>query len=170
MQLTVNKIGMIGKSILLGTIGFSAGLVISFGLVALILGLNLIPRFAEMTHTEQHLKKYEKCLMLGAVLGNIITIYQVDLTLWMDSVGKMDIFNWTAVQTVGLVICRCFAGVLGLFSGIYLGCWVIALTEVVDMFPILFRKIKIQKGIGWIILSAALGKSLFSMIYYLNRW
>lgn len=170
MQLIVNKIDMTGKPILLGTIGLSAGLIISFGLVALILGLDLIPRFAEMTHTEQHLKKYEKCLMLGAILGNIITIYQIDLTGWIDCVGKIGILDWNRVQSVGLGICHCFAGVLGLFSGIYLGCWVIALTEVVDMFPILFRKIKIQAGVGWIILCAAFGKSLFSMLYYLNRW
>lgn len=170
MQLIVNKIDMTGKPILLGTIGFSAGLVISFGLVALILGLDLIPRFAEMTNTEQYLKIYEKCLMLGAVLGNIITIYQIDLTGWIDYVGKIGVFDRDTVQSVCLIICHCFAGILGLFCGIYLGCWVIALTEVVDMFPILFRKMKIQTGIGWIILCTAIGKSLFSVLYYLNRW
>lgn len=161
---------MTGKTILLGTIGFSAGLVISFGLVALILGLDLIPRFAEITHTEEHLKIYEKCLMLGAVFGNIITIYQVDLTWWIKGIVKIGIFDWNALQNVGLIIGRCFVGIAGLFSGIYLGCWVIALTEVVDMFPILFRKMKIQTGIGWIILCTAVGKSIFSMLYYLKRW
>lgn len=170
MQQILTKIYITGEPVLLGTIGFSAGLIISFGLVALILGLNLISRFAKMTHTEAYLKLYEICLILGAVLCNLITIYQPDLTLWIDWLQKLDLFHPEILQTIKTVASRCFSGILGLFCGIYLGCWVIALTEVVDMFPILFRKLNIQAGTEWIMISAALGKSLFSILYYLNSW
>lgn len=170
MQQIITNIYITGKPVLLGTIGFSAGLIISFGLVALILGLNLIPRFAEMTHTESYLKLYEICLTLGAVFGNLITIYRPDLTLWIDWIQKLNLFHPALIQRTTEVVSRFFSETLGLFCGIYLGCWVIALTEVVDMFPILFRKLKVQTGTKWIILCAALGKSLFSILYYLYSW
>lgn len=143
----MDKLYNAGGHVLLGMISFSGGLIIAFGLVALIVGLNLIPRFAGITYTASHLRLYEKCLMAGAILGNVFTIYPLRL-----SVG-----GW-------------MAGMIGLFGGIYLGSWVVALTEVIDMFPILSKKIDIKVGVRWIIVSTAIGKSLFSFLYYLRGW
>ena len=135
------------EHILLGLISLSGGLVISFGLVALIIGLNLIPRFAGVTKTAYHIRLYEKCVMAGAVFGNLLTIYEIRLPAW-----------------------GAFANGIGLFGGIYLGSWIVALTEVIDMFPVLAKKSSIKVGIAVIILSIAIGKSLFSLIYYYKGW
>lgn len=132
---------------LLGIISFSGGLVISFGLVALIIGLNLIPRYAGITHTAHRIRIYEKAVIAGAVLGNLLTIYSIRLP-------------------AGGVL----AGLIGLFGGIYLGGWIIALTEVIDMFPVLSRKSGIKVGINAIILTTAIGKSIFSLLYYFRGW
>jgi len=135
------------EHILLGLISFSGGLVISFGLVALIIGLNLIPRFAGVTHTAHRIRIYEKCVMGGAVFGNLLTIYAIRL------------------PAGGL-----FANGIGLFGGIYLGSWIIALTEVIDMFPVLSKKSNIKVAIGVIVLAIAVGKSVFSLLYYYKGW
>lgn len=148
----MNGIGEMFGHISLGIISFSGGLIIAFGLVALIMGLNLIPRFAGVTRTAQHLRLYEKCLMAGAILGNLVTVYSV--SLFAD----------------GSIVSRLLACSIGFFGGIYLGSWIIALTEVIDMFPILSRKTNIRVGIGWIVLSTAIGKSLFSLLYYFRGW
>ena len=135
------------EHILLGLISFSGGLVISFGLVALIIGLNLIPRFAGVTHTAYRIRIYEKCVMGGAVFGNLLTIYAIRL------------------PAGGL-----FANGIGLFGGIYLGSWIVALTEVIDMFPVLSKKSNIKVAIGVIVLAIAVGKSVFSLLYYYKGW
>lgn len=135
------------EHILAGIIGLSGGLVISFGLIALILGLNLIPRFMSITHTAHFIRIYEKCVIAGAISGNLLTIYEIPV-----------------------LVGRWLAGCFGLFGGIFLGCWVIALTEVMDMFPILMKKSGIKIGITAILLSAAIGKSIFSLLYYYRGW
>ena len=135
------------EHILLGFISWAGGIVIAFGLVAVILGLNLIPRFAGITKTVHRIRLYEKCVMAGAVFGNLLTIYEVRL------------------PAGGLV-----ANGIGLFGGIYLGGWIIALTEVVDMFPVLSKKINLKVGIGAVILTIAIGKGIFSLLYYYKGW
>lgn len=133
--------------VILGLISFSGGLIVSSGLVALILGLNLIPRFAGVTHTANYTKLYEKSIIVGAFIGNLFTIYTI----------RFPAGGWLAA---------CF----GLFGGIFLGSWIIALTEILDMFPILSKKAGIKVGVSAIVLSTAIGKSLFSLLYYLKGW
>ena len=132
---------------ILGLISFSGGLVVSSGLVALILGLDLIPRFCGITHTAHRIKLYEKCVIAGAILGNLFTVY----TMHIPRGGWL-------------------AGCFGLFGGIFLGCWIIALTEILDMFPILSRKTGIKVGVSAIVLCTAIGKSVFSLLYYFRGW
>ena len=133
--------------ILLGIISFSGGLVISIGVVALLLELNIIPRFAGITHTAHRTKVYEKSIIAGAILGNLCTIYTI----------RFPAGSW-------------IAGCFGLFGGIFLGNWIIALTEMIGTFPILSKKARIKVGTSAIILSTAIGKSLFSLLYYFKGW
>ncbi len=135
------------EHILLGLISFSGGLLVSSGLVALILGLNLIPRYSGITHTANRTKLYEKSIIAGAFLGNLFTVYTI----------RFPAGGWLAAS-------------FGLFGGIFLGSWIIALTEILDMFPILSKKVDIKVGVSAIVLSTAIGKSLFSLLYYLNGW
>ena len=58
----------------------------------------------------------------------------------------------------------------GLFSGIFLGGWIMALAEMADIFPIFARRIRFQKGLSFTILCVAFGKAVGSLIYYYNGW
>ena len=42
-----------------------------------------------------------------------------------------------------------------------------ALTEVLNVMPILMRRTRLTKGLQWIILAFALGKVFGSLLYYL---
>lgn len=131
----------------LGLISFSGGLIVAFGLVALILGLNLIPRFAGITHTAHRIKLYEISVIAGTFIGSLLTIFTI----------RFPAGGW-------------IAGCFGLFGGIFLGSWIIALTEMVDMFPIISKKAGIRVGIRAIVLATAIGKSVFSLLYYYKGW
>ena len=65
---------------------------------------------------------------------------------------------------------RWLTGVIGLFGGIFIGSWIIALTEVLDIIPIMARRIGMKKGFAAIIIATALGKMIFSLVFYYNRW
>ena len=54
----------------------------------------------------------------------------------------------------------------GLFSGIFLGGWILALAEVADVFPVFFRRIRLAEGFAAIIIAIAAGKCTGSLLFY----
>ncbi|MGN1318179.1 MAG: stage V sporulation protein AB, partial [Lachnospirales bacterium] len=56
--------------------------------------------------------------------------------------------------------------IYSLCIGIFFGCLAVSLAEVLNVIPILSRRINVQKGIKYFILSLALGKALGSALYY----
>ena len=135
------------QQILMGALGATAGFVIASGVVAFIITIGVIPRYAGITGTAPSICWYEECCMLGAVAGNVLYLWQ----------GRIPL------HAPGLAI-------YGLFAGIFLGRWIIALGEVVDLFAIFARRTGLTRGIQWIILSMALGKSLGSLWFFYQGW
>ena len=90
---------------------------------------------------------YENCIMAGGILGNIFWVYGLAMPG-----GK-----W-------------IVPVFGLFSGIFVGCWSMALAEILNIFPIFIRRIKILKCVPWLIFGMALGKSLGALLFFYKRW
>ena len=135
------------NQIILATIGFSAGIAVAGGLFAFIIELGVISDFADRTHTAKHLLLYEDCVALGGILGNIFVIYQV------QSTG----FAWLLPA-------------FGLFSGIFVGCWSMALAEILNIFPIFIRRVKIVRYVSAFIISMALGRGLGSLLFFIKRW
>ena len=65
-----------GMQIFLGFLGVCIGMVIASGVVAFIITLGIVPRYAGITRTARQVRLYENCSMLGAFLGNIFFLYQ----------------------------------------------------------------------------------------------
>ena len=131
------------REALLGAVGLCMGMTIASGVVAFIISLGIVPRFAGITRSAMRVRLYEDCSMVGAVLGNLLFLYQEALPL----------------GNAGLAV-------YGSFSGIFLGSWVVALGEVVNIYAILVRRIGLVKGIGLVILSMALGKVAGSLWFF----
>ena len=131
------------RETLLGAVGLCMGMTIASGVVAFIISLGIVPRFAGITRSATRVRLYEDCSMVGAVLGNLLFLYQEALPL----------------GNAGLAV-------YGSFSGIFLGSWVVALGEVVNIYASLVRRIGLVKGIGLVILSMALGKVAGSLWFF----
>lgn len=131
----------------LGFLGICFGIVVASGVVAFIISLGIVPRYARITRTAKYVRIYEDCSMLGAFVGNILFLYS----------GSLPLGN------IGLAV-------YGIFSGIFLGSWIIALGEVVNIFSVMARRIGITKGIGLIIIFMALGKTFGSLIFFWKGW
>ena len=136
-----------GKQILLGILGLSAGMGTAAGLFSFIIGLGVVSDFADRTHTGEKILWYEDCIAAGGILGNLFWVYQI----WIPG-GR-----W-------------LLSVFGLFSGIFVGCWSMALAEVLNIFPIFVRRIKLIKCIPFLILGMALGKGIGAIWYFYMRW
>ena len=126
--------------------GFCGGAVVATALAAFIISLGIIPRYAGITHTAKHILLYEDFLMLGSILGNLVFVYKFSLPL--GQIGE---------------------GIIGLFFGMFLGSWIIALGEVVNLFAITATRTGLKQGAGLIGLSIALGKSLGSLMQFFFR-
>lgn len=138
---------MWAAQILAAVIGLSAGMVVAGGLFSFISGLGVISDFADRTHTGEHIMLYENSVALGGILGNIFIIYQI------------------AVPYGDLVV-----PVFGLFGGIFVGCWSMALAEILNVFPIFVRRVKLVRGIRYVILGVAVGKGIGALIFFFNRF
>lgn len=134
---------MMWQQIGMAVIGFGGGMIAAGGMVALLIGLGITPRFAGITHTADRILLYEDFTMLGAVAGNVLQLYEPSLV-----VGK-----------IGLAV-------YGLGAGMFLGAWILALAEMVDVFPIAIRRLKIKVGVPWIILTVAAAKICGSLLYF----
>lgn len=135
------------KQILLAVLGLSGGVVVSAGLFSLIVEIGVISNFADRTHTADHILLYEDCTALGCIVGNL-----------------MFLFQWPVpFQTI-------LFPVFGLLSGIFVGCWAMGLAEVLNVFPIFIRRIKIVKYTTAFIISIAVGRGIGSLIYFAKGW
>ena len=135
------------QQILLGLMGLSAGFAVAGGLFALIIALGVVSRFAGKTHTAKYVFWYEDAIALGGILGNLMSIYNIAVP----------------VGQIGVAI-------FGAFSGVFVGAWAMALTEIVNIIPIFTRRITLRRGIELIILSMALGRTLGALLFFAQRW
>ncbi|MDD5803660.1 stage V sporulation protein AB [Blautia sp. HCP3S3_H10_1] len=135
------------QQIFLSIIGFCSGIIIAGGVVGLLIGLSIVPRYAGVTHTGKHILLYEDITFLGIMCGNLFFLY-----------------GWHIPGNTFFLI------LYGLFSGIFLGGWIMALAEMADVFPIFSRRIKLTNGIRLAVIAVALGKTLGSLYYFFKRW
>lgn len=135
------------KNIFLALLGLSAGITAAGGLFSFIIGLGVVSDFADRTHTGEHVMLYEDAIAVGGSLGAIISVYHFKIPY-----GNI------------------LVPVFGLFSGIFVGCWAMALTEMLDLFPIFIRRIRMVRGIAAIIIGVALGKGLGALLFFFQRW
>ena len=135
------------NSLLMAVIGLSAGFTVAAGLGAFMIELGVISDFADRTHTGEHVLLYEDSAALGGILGNLFYIYQIAVPG-----GKA------------------FLSFVGLFAGILAGCWAMALAEILNVFPIAIRRMKLTRCIPYIILGLALGRGIGAWLFFVNRW
>jgi stage V sporulation protein AB len=127
-------------------IGFSSGVVIAGAVFAFITIIGVVPRLAQKTGTQNHIKIYEIAIMSGGILGTLAGIIKPHIP-----VGSL------VVMVIGLCI------------GIFFGCLAMSLAEVLNVIPILSRRGRVQRGMFFFVLAIALGKMAGSLFYFINR-
>ncbi len=132
---------------LLILLGFGGGFLVAGGVVALVVGLGIVSRYVGITHTGRYVWLYEDCILAGGMAGTLLTVYRPDIPLGL----------------AGLIV-------LGVFSGIYVGSWIMALAEVLNIFPVFARRFGIVKGTSAVVIAIAAGKICGSLYHFYMRW
>lgn len=156
---------MILKWLFLIFIGASYGLLSSAGVFTVFVAIGLVPRFAGRTHTAKHIFLYEEMVVLGTIVGGLISVFNrysqlgSFLHAWMPN----QIAVWNGL---GIVVQSAF----GVFSGMFVGCLALAIAEMLDSIPILTRRISFRHGIGVAVIGIALGKLCGSILFFAKGW
>lgn len=136
---------MTGSILFTVFVGLAGGLAVGAGFVAFLTVLGILPRLAQLTKTKKKIHHYEWAIILGAVLG-----------------------GWSGLQELTFYLSRYVLIPIGLADGIFNGMLAAALTEVLNVFPILSKRIGLQEKIILLLMAIVLGKvtgSLFQWLY-----
>ena len=134
------------KEAFLGAVGLASGLAVAAGLFSFIIFVGIIPRIVGKSRTARDVMAYEDAALLGASLGNLISVFGLEVPLGTPLIA-----------------------VYGISAGIFTGCLAVALAEILNAFPILFRRFRIKEGLSWVLFFMALGKALGSLYFYFNH-
>ena len=135
---------MLAKQMFLAFLGLASGLSVAAGTFALIVSLKIVPRIIGKGHTAGRILLFENAIILGGISGCIVTVFP-DLVIPFGS---------------------SFLILYGLFSGIQVGCLVMALAEIMNVFPIMFRRFHLKMGLSWVITFMAFGKTIGGLWYF----
>ena len=137
------------ESVLVMIIGLAGGLAVGGGLVAFLTVLGVVPRVTQLTKTQRLLSYYVWAIIVGTQLGAWASLYTIS-------------FNQSVLWLVPI----------GLFAGTFVGMLAAALTEVLNVLPILAKRIGVIDRIVLLLMAIALGKmcgSLFHWIFFVEN-
>jgi stage V sporulation protein AB len=129
-------------------IGLAGGLAVGTGYVAFLTVLGVIPRLTQLSKTMKMIHWYEWAVVMGALTGVLVSLE--DVILFLKSYFLIPI---------------------GLATGIFYGMVAAALTEVLNVLPILAKRVGVDGKITILIMALVLGKilgSLFHWIYFVK--
>lgn len=154
--------GSWGANLFLGVLGASGGFLVSGGVFTVLVSVGLIPRFAGKTHTSRKMFLYEEAVVLGTLIGDVLSIFD----RYMSLPKLLERFLSSQVMLfAGDIILILF----GLFAGIFVGCLALAIAEMLNSIPIFARRISFRHGIGIVILAMGLGKLCGSLLYFSQK-
>ncbi|MFB1050445.1 stage V sporulation protein AB [Paraliobacillus sp. JSM ZJ581] len=125
-------------------VGLASGLIVGTGFVAFITVLGIIPRLIQLSKTNKFLHFYEFGVVSGVMFGSYLSFTPFHL-----KVGVPFVLIW------------------GLLHGVFIGMLAAALTEVLNVFPILAKRINVDQQIIWLMLAIVLGKIAGSLFQWL---
>ena len=150
-------------SIFLAVFGTSFGLLAAAGVFTVLVAVGIVPRFAGKTHTAGHVLLYEDMVIWGTVVGCIVSIFERYFHIG-TRLFRMGV-PFSVVQVGGNFV----TGIIGLFSGMFIGCMALAIAEMLDSIPIFTRRIGFRHGLGIAICAMAAGKLAGSLMYFYLR-
>lgn len=122
-------------------VGFASGLAVGAGLVAFLTVLGIVPRLIQLSKTSRFMETYEASVVIGSLVGVFFSFSEIVLNL----------------PTIFVVI-------WGSLHGVFIGMLAAALTEVLNVFPLLAKRIGLENHLIWLLMAIVFGK-IFGSIF-----
>ncbi|MGU9540437.1 stage V sporulation protein SpoVAB [Bacillus cereus] len=129
-------------------IGLAGGIAVGSGYVAFLAVLGIIPRLAQLTRSGKHIQYFEWAVIAGTLTG-----------------------AWCSLKNITFQTLQYWLVILGIFCGTFIGMLAAALTEVLNVLPILAKRVGVEGKIIVLLVAIVLGKvigSLFHWIYFVK--
>ena len=137
---------MIGAlhGLVLVLVSFAGGFTVGSAFIALLIVLDLIPRLVQLTRAYRRSAWFESGILFGAVY-------------WSSA----DLFDW------GLSLPDEVLLLPAIFQGLFVGMFAAALTEVLNVLPILAKRLRLKPYLFSLLLALVLGKMTGSLADWL---
>ena len=136
------------EHVFLGICGLTAGLAAASGTFAFMIMIGVLPRLIGKSRTAGEVLVYENIVIVGGLVGNVLSVF----------------------PQLPIPIGRWFLSVYGLGAGVYVGCLGVALAEILQTFPIIFRRLKIKRGLPVVLTAMAVGKLCGALLYFMSGY
>lgn len=131
-------------AMILIVISLSGGIAVGTSITSFLVALDIIPRLMQLTKTSDYSLLYEIIVILGMVTFTLTYLLSLSIP------GK----NITA-------------SIFGIFMGFYIGLFAAALAEVLNVIPIMTKRMNMKENVIYIIIALSLGKVVGSLIYWI---
>lgn len=128
--------------------GLSGGIAVGIGFVAFLTVLGVIPRLTQLTKTGERIHSYEWAVIISVTVASFT-----------------DLNNFSFPVGAGVLI------PIGFASGTFIGMLAAALTEVLNVLPILSKRIGMEGMLISLLMALVIGKlagSLFQWLIFVN--
>lgn len=132
------------QQLILIFIGVAGGLAVGSGFVAFITVLDIVPRLAQLTREQVSVHVYEYAIIAGVISCTVLD-------------GQSIVLGLPAIVIVPIGLCM----------GIFIGTLAAALTEVINVIPILVKRLNMQVHLLYLLMAMALGKTIGSLYQWL---
>ncbi len=128
------------KQLFMCLLAISGGALVGTAAAAFITILAIIPRLAQVSNTP-----------------NKIGLYEIVVSLSMAIVSLSTLMGWSIKVNSRIILV-----LIGFILGVFIGLLASALAEVLNVMPVLFRRVKIYRYITAVLIAVALGKMIGS--------
>lgn len=141
------------KSLFMIFVGMSSGVGVAAGTFAFLLVIRVIPRMVQKAKLEHKVIYIENIVFRGILFGTILSL-----------------FSWRK-KWLFTLLGKTLLTIFGMSAGIFVGCLAVALAEILDTFPIFFRRLKLKDEFGEVLLfMMAMGKMIGSLFFFLTGY
>ena len=141
------------KSVFIIFVGLASGIGVAAGTFAFLIVIRVIPRMIQKTKLEHKVIYIENIVFRGIMFGTVLSLFSWRKKWLFELLGKT------------------LLTIFGMSAGIFVGCLAVALAEILDTFPIFFRRINLKDDYGEVLLFVmALGKLIGSLFFFLTGY
>ena len=137
------------NSMIFIVVGFCSGIGVAAGTFAFFLVIRVLPRMIQKAKLKHKIIFIENRVIEGVLFGTVLSLFSWRKRLLFEILGD------------SLLV------IYGLSAGIFSGCIAVALAEILDTFPIFFRRLKIEERLcEGLLFVMAIGKMAGSLFYF----